>query len=207
MTESKTLTLLALLIIAASLASASPPKYTADYYKINAGHYLNKRAQLYLEDTEFVGEFKGHPGLVQFSSVTWHGVESFGAADILVDAANAQQFYKKYHAEEGHRISNSIGTKTNEGWRARRLSCVFIEHGGKFYFYAGNVSPFFNTSDLVTLTSQDGKSIKCEIVAFRDTKLTVRRSDGKTFKVELTKLSGESQRLVRNWHKAKRRGQ
>ena len=180
---------------------AKPRKNTADFYILNADRHLGKHAQLYIEDVTLIGPLKKHPHLTEFKSLTWDGINPAGTANILVDTKDAESFYKKYHSPEGYQRSNSIGTKSNEGWKARRLRCLFVKNEEKLYFYTGNINPFIDIQGLITLKNVQGKTLKCKILGVKETKIKVQRSDKKVFILEVTKLDGNSQRLVRNWQK------
>jgi hypothetical protein len=188
-------------VLIITIADAKIPKDTADYYTLNAERYLGKNAQLYIEDITLAGTLENHPELTEFTSLTWHGTDSFGIAHILVDTKEAERFYKKYHAPDGYEQSNSIGTKSNEGWKAKRLHCLFVKSDGQFYFYVGNTNPFISLKGNITLKNMQGKAVTCKILEVRGTKVKIQRTDNQVFFLELTKLDGDSQRLVRNWQR------
>ena len=193
--------ILTLIIFVVSIANAKIPKDTADYYTSNAERHLGKNAQLYIEDVTLIGTLENRPELTEFTSLTWHGMNPHGTAHILVDTKEAERFKKKYHAPDGYQQSNSIGTRSNEGWKAKRLRCLFVENGGQFYFYVGNISPFIDLKGFITLKSMQGKAIECKILDVKGTKVKVQRNDNKVFILELTKLDGNSQKLVKNWRR------
>ena len=194
--------IITILLLPFATSAGDIPKNTANYYILNADRFLGKYATLHIEDINLVGPLADNPNLTQFNSLTWHGMETHGTANILVDTKDAKRFYEKYSPEDGYQQSNSIGTKNNAGWKSKRLRCLFVKNAGTYYFYTGNINPFMDIEGAVTLRRFDGKSIKCKIVGVSKTKIKVIRiADNQTFVIDIVKLDGDSQRLVRNWKK------